>query len=805
MRQLLTGGDMKEKEPRLVLPAVGELVRDESNGKLYRVVLAGNGAPDVALCNVFGSRLEIKHVSLEAFQRRAAPDYQNEDQLVRVVDDPFDAYKQVIGRTKGHESKSVENWTRIEGLMEDRNLFKKLLYEGLTRRLIFEQHANDQGVSIQLIRRLHRTYLQRGMTPLSVASNFWRCGRMEQPARFRGSDDVNTKIKQRAFKSRPGRRSPDGGHYAIPSELLNQLFQQYVDIYLTSKEGPWRVDIPDELTKRIIRKIPGAKFPARRIAPKARQHGRAKRTSTGQWPHAPSMRDGPRRRQTMQRLVDHLNYVCRCTREVRDVTGQIVSLELAPFEEVTVRQFQHYWLTRVPAVVRKRRAMGERKYALTGRPKHGHALQHSVGPGNEYMIDATVADVFLVSRYDRTVVVGRPTVYLVMDVWSRMIVGVLVTLDPPSFAAVALVLENIVTPKDEFCARYGLQIDPGQWPCHDLPGNGMSADRGSDYMKIDAWKRVNQQLHLPISNVKARDPLMHALVERRFGTIPAHFQRESFGVVEKDAAARGSPHYAWDATDTLSEFTKKLLRAILVYIQTPIGREGAEPDMIFQGMADTPLNRWNWGMENRTGSLRHHSLDEVRMATWPHSTALPTERGLLWQGVYYTSPYIESTLIHCWGRDAREPVPIQFNPGDMSCILLEGKGHLEYGYQAGTNKQMAGNVDLMEWNIRNLIDRANSRREKRKMQPQRVMEIINNAEESRKSKRDQKIALKQAGLNHPETVGMREARERERDATRKSKQPSLMNMRRDSSRAEDQAESEIEARLRSNTSDLLGD
>ncbi|HDV6370439.1 TPA: hypothetical protein ACK3Q6_004970 [Burkholderia cepacia] len=796
---------MKDKAQRSALPAVGELVRDKSNGRLYRVVLAGGGAPDVALCHVFGSRLEIKHISVEEFQRRAAHGYQNEDQFVYVEDDPFDAYKRVIGRTKGHESKSVENWNRIEGLVEDRNLFRKLLYGGTTRKLIFEQHANGQGVSIQLIRRLHRFYLQRGMTPLSVASNFWRCGRMEQPARFRDSDDVNEKIKKRVFKSRPGRRSSDDGHYAIPSELLDRLFQQYVDIYLTSKEGPWQISIPNTLAKRIKLKIPDARFPARRIPLKEKQRGREKCRDTGQWPHAPPMRDGPRRRQTMQRLVDHLNYVCRCTREVRDLTGQVIALELAPFEEVTVRQFQHYWLTRVPVAVRKRRAMGERKYALTGRPKHGHALQHSAGPGTEYMIDATVADVFLVSRYDRTVVVGRPTVYLVMDVWSRMIAGVLVTLDPPSFAAVALVFENIVTPKDEFCARYDLQIDPEQWPCHDLPGNGMSADRGSDYMKIDAWKRVNQQLHLPISNVEARNPVMHALIERRFGTIPVHFQRESFGVVEKDATTRGSPHYAWDATDTLSEFTKKLLRAILVYIQTPIGREGAEPDMIFQGMADTPLNRWNWGMENRTGSLRHHSLDEVRIATWPRSTALPTERGLLWQGVYYTSPYIESTLIHCWGRKAREPVPIQFNPGDISRILLEGKGHLEYGYQAGTNKQLPGDVDLMEWNIRSLIDRANSRRERRKLQPQRVMEILNNVEESRKSKREQKMALKRAGLSHPETVGMREARERERNANRKSKRPLLMKNKHDSSRAEGQTESEIEARLHRNMLDLLGD
>ncbi|WP_321818869.1 MULTISPECIES: hypothetical protein [unclassified Burkholderia] len=796
---------MKEEVQRFALPACRELVRDESSGKLYRVVLAGGGAPDVALCHVFGSHLEIRHVPITEFQRRTASDCQSEDRLVRVKEDPFDEFKQVTSRTEGHVWKSQDNWNRIKALVENLDLFKKTLYPGAERRQTFEKHANDQRVSIQLIRRLHRLYLQRGMTPSSLASDFWRCGRAAQPARLRDGSDVKAEFKERQFTSRPGRRPSGVGHYAIPSEQLNRLFEQYVDIYLTSKEGPWQVDVPDRLMEHIKSTSASAEFPARRLGKEAKQAQRTGRARAEQWPHATPTRDGRRRRRTMQDMVDHLNYVCRCTREVRDAAGQVIKLELAPFEEVTLRQFQHYWLTRVPVVVRKRRAMGERTYALTGRPKHGHALQHCVGPGAEFMIDATVADVYLVSRFSRIFVVGRPTVYLVMDVWSRMIVGVLATLDPPSFEAVALVLENIVTPKDEFCARYGLHIDQHQWPCQYLPSIGFMADRGGDYMKAEAWKRVDQHMHLAISNPKARDPTKHGLIERTFGTIPIRFERESFGVVEKDATTRGAPHYAWDATDTLSEFTKKLLRAILVYIQTPIGREGAEPDMIFQGMADTPLNRWNWGMDNRTGSLRKHSLDEVRMATWPHATARPTDRGLAWQGVYYTSPYIESTLIHCWGKHAREAVPIQFNPGDMSQIILVGKDRPEYGYQSGTNKQMPGDVELMEWNIRRLVDRANSRQQKQALQPQRVMENLNNAQESRSSKQEQKKALRRAGLTHPETVGMRAAREEEGRTAKRQQVSTSTAGSRDLDQTEDPTESEIAARLRRNTLGLLGD
>lgn len=794
-------GGMNTKKQPFGLPAIRQLVRDESDEKVYRVVLAGGTAPDVVLCHIYGGELKIMHVPVAEFQRRAVSGYQGNDRFVWIEQDPFDAFKQMTRVTSGHVLKSQENWNRIEALVSHPALFRKTLYPGVARRLIFEQHAKAQGVCVQVIRRLHRWYLQRGMTPLAVSSNLWRSGRAEQPPRFRDDSDVNSEIRKRQFSARPGRRPPDTRRYALPSELLDRLLSQYVDIYLTSREGPWDVDVPDELMKQIGVTVLNATFPSRRTArKKSRPEGISSKRGR-RWPRAAPKRQGRRRRRTMQNMVDHLNYVCRCVREVRDVTGQIIELELAPFEEVTLRQFQHYWMTRVPVSVRKRRAMGERTYELTGRPIQGHALQHSVGPGAEFMIDATIADIYLVSRVSRIVVVGRPTVYLVMDVWSRMIVGVLATFDPPSFDAVALVLENIVTPKDELCARYGLAIEQQQWPCQCLPSVGFVTDRGSDYMKVDAWRAVARSLHLSISNVKVRDPLMRALIERRFGVIPLHFQPASFGVVEKDAAIRGAPRYAWDATHTLGEFTKKLLRAILVYNQMPIGREGAEPDMVFQGMADTPLNRWNWGMENRTGSLRKHSLDEVRMATWPHDTATPKGKGLDWNGVYYTSPYIESTLVHCWGRRGRDPVPIQFNPGNISQIILLGKDHPEYGYQARTNRVMPGDTTLMEWEIQKMLSRANARQQMEAMQPQRVMENLNNGQESRMARQEQREALARAGLDHPETVGMRAAREREMGRKQAVPVPASTANVHDSGRAE----AEIAARHRHNTLDLLGD
>ncbi len=48
------------------------------------------------------------------------------------------------------------------------------------------------------------------------------------------------------------------------------------------------------------------------------------------------------------------------------------------------------------------------------------AAYMNIGPGGRYEIDATIADLYLVSEKDPEKIIGRPVVYLVKDVFSRM-------------------------------------------------------------------------------------------------------------------------------------------------------------------------------------------------------------------------------------------------------------------------------------------------------------------------------------------------------------------------------------------------
>ena len=70
-------------------------------------------------------------------------------------------------------------------------------------------------------------------------------------------------------------------------------------------------------------------------------------------------------------------------------------------------------------------------------------------PGDVFEIDSTVADVHLISSLNRRKVIGRPTIYTVVDRATRMIVGLHVSLYHASWRAARQALANCFMPKKE--------------------------------------------------------------------------------------------------------------------------------------------------------------------------------------------------------------------------------------------------------------------------------------------------------------------------------------------------------------------
>ena len=73
----------------------------------------------------------------------------------------------------------------------------------------------------------------------------------------------------------------------------------------------------------------------------------------------------------------------------------------------------------------------------------------------------------------------------------------------------------------------------------------------------------------------------------------------------------------------------------------------------------TPIELWNWGLQNRTGRLHQQPPDAVRIALFPRHTATISELGVCFYGIYYTSiEVMEQGWMHR-GRNVKRPKSLQ--------------------------------------------------------------------------------------------------------------------------------------------------
>ena len=101
---------------------------------------------------------------------------------------------------------------------------------------------------------------------------------------------------------------------------------------------------------------------------------------------------------------------------------------------------------------------GLTNYQRNERPIFGSITDWRSVPGS-YQMDATQADIYLVSRHDRSKVIGRPYIYLAVDTATQLIAGVYVGLECDE-SAVMLCLANATQGKVDFAENMALRLIP---------------------------------------------------------------------------------------------------------------------------------------------------------------------------------------------------------------------------------------------------------------------------------------------------------------------------------------------------------
>lgn len=356
--------------------------------------------------------------------------------------------------------------------------------------------------------------------------------------------------------------------------------------------------------------------------------------------------------------------------------GEIVVPVLPPAEErPSFAQFR-YWYekARDPArAIASRR--GQSHYESNSSPILGDSRSMASGPGSLYQIDSTPADIELVSSLNRGWVVGRPTLYMVVDVFSRLVTGLSISLEYESWMTAMLAFENTTTEKVAFCRSYNISIDTADWPSHHLP-ECLLADRGA-YEGYNA-DNLTMGLNVNVDNTAPYRGDQKGIVERIFRTAREGIISGLPGATQP-LRTRGPKKQTPDPCLTIFEFTQIMINYVLKYnLSHRLENYIMDADMIADGVRPYPINLWQWGIENRAGHLRTMDPNIIRLNLLPRGSATASRQGLRFQGFYYTCPTAEEQgwFIRQKGRRWKK-TDVVYDPRLVDMIYIrteDGKG-----------------------------------------------------------------------------------------------------------------------------------
>lgn len=375
--------------------------------------------------------------------------------------------------------------------------------------------------------------------------------------------------------------------------------------------------------------------------------------------------------------------------------GELLPIPLPSNDVPTEGQFRYWYRKEQDALKIKRAQVGEKKWLNSYRGLGGKARHGVHGPGERFEIDSTVADAYLASRYNINWVIGRPVVYMVIDVFSDVVIGLHVALEGPGWAGARMALINAFSDKVTFCRRYGINITPDQWPCHHLPQK-LAADRAE--LLGNATEGLINHLNVHVEIAPAYRPDCKPIVERSFRTLNDLAVKWVPGAVRARQKERGEPDYRLQACLTIEDFTQILIRSILYHNQHSDRPDLLTREMIAADVLPFPNDIWKWGVENLTGCLPSYDIDQVRTFLLPQGKATVAHDGIWFKGMPYTC---KRAMDENWLAQARNGktwhLPVWYDTDWTNEIffLPEGCKQLETCTLADPN-QMYSNMRLEE-------------------------------------------------------------------------------------------------------------
>jgi len=300
----------------------------------------------------------------------------------------------------------------------------------------------------------------------------------------------------------------------------------------------------------------------------------------------------------------------------------------------TLRQFR-YWVSKL---FDKHQLIKDRKhdtdYQNNFRGNESSAVSNNLVPGACFEIDATVMDVHIVSKLNRNKVLGRPTLYFVIDRASGMTVGLSISLFYASWDAARLAIYNAFTSKVDYCRCYGIDITEKDWPCAHIP-NRLIADN-AEMLGLEAEASVVPMVPLEWAPISRPD--YKPFVEGSFHTLnKTALHRLQGATRDNGKIIKHAPDPRTRAIHTIEELTTIVLRSVLDKNQTIQERLGSQSKLMVETDSRiTPLSYWHTHVTHYLSALKKASAEEIEARLLRPVKVSMTEHGIYFEQLYYS-------------------------------------------------------------------------------------------------------------------------------------------------------------------------
>lgn len=286
-------------------------------------------------------------------------------------------------------------------------------------------------------------------------------------------------------------------------------------------------------------------------------------------------------------------------------------------------------------------------------------------------IDHTVIDVIVVDERERRPI-GRPYLTVAIDVYSRCIIGMVVTLEAPSAVSVGLCLAHAGTDKRPWLESLGIEA---RWPMSGKP-RMLYLDNASEF-KSEALRRGCDQHGIKLAYRPLGRPHYGGIVERLIGTAMQQIH-ELPGTTFSNPSERGRYNSDRKAALTLCELEKWMTLAITSYHGT-----------MHSTLRQTPAGRWAEGVA-ATGLPAVATNPTAFLVDFlPVVRRTLTRTGFVIDHVHYFSNALKPWISR---RETLGPFLIRRDPRDISRIWVlepEGAHYVEVPYRTMANPSVS--------------------------------------------------------------------------------------------------------------------